>query len=289
MQPAIRVLSSRRRPSTLRFLAPCLAAGALAIGACGGAGRPAPTPTPSPSATPTPTATPTSSATPLPTATPTPLPPRTPIAGSAQVIGHGERSRRTVALTFDAGADAGFTAQILDTLKANGIAGTFGITGQWAEQHTDLVRRIASEGHEMINHSYSHSSFTGTSTRRPPLTQAQRWYELDRTEEIVSNLTGTSMKPYFRPPYGDFDGSVNEDVFARGYLYNIMWTVDSEGWRGRSADDIVQICLSLAQPGAIYIFHVGSASQDANALQRVIDGLRQMGYGFATVAQLIAP
>jgi hypothetical protein len=75
---------------------------------------------------------------------------------------------------------------------------------------------------------------------------------------------------------------VNADVYARGYLYNVMWTVDSLGWNGLPADEIVERCLSLVEPGAIYIFHVGSASQDAAALQRVIDGLQEMGYAIGS-------
>jgi len=209
--------------------------------------------------------------------------------GSATVVSRGNAARRMVALTFDAGADTGYAARILDILRANGIRASFGITGRWAEQNPDLVRRMVAEGHHLINHTYSHDSFTGRSTGRPPMTQAQRWQELDRTEEIVQRLTGASTKPYFRPPYGDYDASVNADVYARGYTYNVMWTVDSWGWRGIPAQEIVQRCLSLAEPGAIYIFHVGSASQDALALQAIIDGLRRAGYSFGTVPEVIAP
>jgi peptidoglycan/xylan/chitin deacetylase (PgdA/CDA1 family) len=63
--------------------------------------------------------------------------------------------------------------------------------------------------------------------------------------------------------------------------------VDSLGWKGASTQQIVQRCLDGAVPGAIYLFHVGSASQDGPALQDVIDGLRARGYSFATVAALI--
>jgi peptidoglycan/xylan/chitin deacetylase (PgdA/CDA1 family) len=68
-----------------------------------------------------------------------------------------------------------------------------------------------------------------------------------------------------------------------------MWTVDSLGWNGLSAAAITERCLSNAEPGAIYLLHVGSASQDAVALQSIIDGLRANGYSFATVPALIAP
>jgi peptidoglycan/xylan/chitin deacetylase (PgdA/CDA1 family) len=273
-----------------------LALALLAV-ACGG-GEPEPTPTSTRTASPRPTYTPTpppsATSTPVPPATPTAVPPPPPTAtrppaGPARVIWQGSAADRTVALTFDAGSDAGYTAQVLDTLRANGITAAFGMTGRWAEQNPDLLRRIVREGQQLINHSYDHPSFTGRSTNTAPLSREQRWSQLDRTEAVVRDLAGASTLPYFRPPYGDFDDSVNADVGARGYSYNIMWTVDSRGWQGISADEIVARCLSLAEPGAIYIFHVGSASQDGPALQRVIDGLRAAGYSFVPLSIYAPP
>jgi peptidoglycan-N-acetylglucosamine deacetylase len=181
----------------------------------------------------------------------------------------------------------GYTGQILDTLAANGIRASFGITGKWAEQNPGLVQRIAVDGHDFINHTYSHASMTGGSTNTPPLSREERWAELDRTEEIIVNLTGLSTKPLFRPPYGAYDVSVIADVGARGYLYNVMWTVDSRGWLRWSSTSIAQRCLQLAEPGAIYIFHVGSASQDGPALRSIIDGLRAEGYAIGSVLDIL--
>jgi peptidoglycan/xylan/chitin deacetylase (PgdA/CDA1 family) len=199
----------------------------------------------------------------------------------AQVISRGDPTRMMVAFSFDAGSDVGYTSQILDTLAANGIKASFGMIGTWAQANPDLLRRIASEGHTLINHSWSHPSFVD-------LTQAQRWEELDRTEQAVHDIAGVSTKPYFRPPFGAYDDSVMADVGSRGYRYSIMWTVDSGGWQGLAADQIVQRCLGQAVAGAIYVFHVGSASQDGPALQRVIDGLRAAGYSIGSVPDVLA-
>lgn len=226
------------------------------------------------------TATPTSPA----SVTPTP-----PSGEPAEVITIGNASRNTIAFTFDAGSDAGYTTLILDTLATNGLHATFGMTGKFAETYPDLVRRMANEGHTFINHSYDHRSFTGNSTGASPLTRDERWDELDRTESVIQQLTGATTLPYFRPPYGDYDASVNQDVGARGYAYNVMWTLDSRGWMGIPAAQIVQRCLDNAQAGAIYIFHVGSASEDGPALQQIIDGLESQGYAIGTIGDVLAP
>ncbi len=192
----------------------------------------------------------------------------------------GVADRNTVALTFDAGSDRGFTADILDTLAANGIAASFGLTGAWVEANPDLVARIADEGHHIFNHSWSHADFT-------TLTTEQRWDQLDRTDAAISAITGSTTKPWFRPPFGAYDASVNTDLYARGYTYNLYWTVDSLGWNGLSAAAITERCLSRAEAGAIYLFHVGSASQDAAALQDIIDGLAAAGFVAGPVAGVL--
>ena len=238
---------------------------------------PAVTPTPSPQAAPT---------TP-PLTTPAPTMTLPPEGAPALVIRKGDASRKIVAFSFDAGADAGFASQILDTLAANGIHASFGMTGRWAERNPELLQRMVRDGHHLINHTYDHASMTGAATKTTPLTREQRWEELDRTEAIVGQLTGATTKPYFRPPYGAFDASVNEDVGARGYAYNVLWTVDSRGWMGWSAGAIIQRCLEQAEPGAIYVFHVGSASQDGPALQAIIDGLRAQGYFIGSVPDVL--
>lgn len=209
-------------------------------------------------------------------------------SGLAAIISRGPATGRRVTLTFDAGADAGFTTQVLATLKSYGVPAAFGMTGKWAQANPDLVRQIAAAGHLIINHTDDHASFTGLSTGAPALTAGQRLEELQRADGIISSITGVSTQPYFRPPYGDVDDSVAADAGAAGYHYVIMWTVDTLGWNGASADDIVRRSLDLAEPGAILIMHVGSDSQDAAALPRVIEGLRAAGYTLVSLPDLLA-
>jgi peptidoglycan/xylan/chitin deacetylase (PgdA/CDA1 family) len=112
------------------------------------------------------------------------------------LIRAGNTSRNTVAFTFDAGSDAGYTVLILDVLRDNGITASFGMTGAWADKYPDLLRRIVDEGHSLINHSYNHPSFTGESTSSAPLSQAERWDQIDRTEAKVQEIAGATTKPY---------------------------------------------------------------------------------------------
>lgn len=192
-----------------------------------------------------------------------------------------------VALTFDAGSDAGNASAILDELDDQGIPATFGITGDWARANPSLVARMAAEGHLLLNHTDDHRSFTGASTGEPPLTAAERRAELEGAAGAIAAAGGGAVAPWFRPPFGDSDAGVLRDVGAAGYRWSVMWTVDSLGWKGLPAAEVVDRCVDGAVPGAIYLFHVGSASTDADALPTIIARLRAAGYGFVRVDQLV--
>jgi len=238
-------------------------------------------PTPSPTENPTPAAAPTAEPT---AAGPTAV--STAAAPTAKPTAAAGPPRGAVALTFDAGADRGYAQDILDVLASARAPSSFGITGEWAQQNADLVQRMAAEGHLVINHTLDHRSFTGLSDERGGLAAARRRAELEQADRIIAPLIGHTTRPWYRLPYGDDDAQVVQDVAPSGFTRKVGWTVDSGGWRGWPADDILSHCLLAAEPGAIYVLHVGADSQDRLALGPLIAGLRQRGYSFATVAEL---
>jgi len=192
-----------------------------------------------------------------------------------------------VALTFDAGSDTGYASEILDTLADYGVRASFGLTGKWVEMNPELTERIAREGHVIINHTYSHPSFTGYSTGTEPLGENQRHQQVMEAESVITSIAGLSPRPLFRPPYGDIDDLLLEQLGSWGYEWSVMWTIDSLGWDGLSSADIVERCLERAETGAIYLFHVGAASADHAALPAIIEGLRDGGWELVAVPELI--
>lgn len=208
-------------------------------------------------------------------------------AGPATVVTRGSDDRRVVALTFDAGADAGNTAAILDVLGARRIHATFGITGLWAQANPGLVRQIAAAGHQIVNHTWDHRSFTGYSTGTGALSAAQIDQELSAADALIRQLTGTGTGGWARPPYGDRNSTVDQAVGAAGYRYELMWTVDTLGWKAVPPETVVERSLAAAAPGEIILMHVGSASTDAAALPSLISALADQGYGFVTASAMV--
>lgn len=210
-----------------------------------------------------------------------------PTPGRSVRVDRGPTDCSRVALTFDAGSDRGYAELILDILRENRIHASFGMTGAWATANPDVIRRIGDEGHEFINHTWDHPSFTGVSSRTTAIGPAERRSQLERTDDLIRELSGRTSRPYFRPPFGDLNDGALKDAADAGYDYTIMWTVDSLGWNKLPAAGIVDRCLSRAEPGAIYIMHVGSDSEDALALGPILEGLRARGLGFATISELL--
>ena len=121
-----------------------------------------------------------------------------------------------VHLSFDAGADRGYAGEILNTLAAEGVSASFGMTGRWAQENPDLVQRMVAEGHRLINHTWDHRSFTGNSDRRGGQNREQIHAQLARTEALLVELTGQNTQPSFGPPYGDYSTAVLDAVYGAG-------------------------------------------------------------------------
>ena len=59
----------------------------------------------------------------------------------------GNKDEKVIYITFDNGYEAGYTNQILDTLKENNVRATFFITAHYLNTASELVQRMIKEGH----------------------------------------------------------------------------------------------------------------------------------------------
>ena len=67
-------------------------------------------------------------------------------------IAMGNREDKYLYLTFDEGYEAGYTEQILKTLKENDVKATFFITAHYLNTQEELVKQMIDEGHIVGNH-----------------------------------------------------------------------------------------------------------------------------------------
>ncbi len=198
----------------------------------------------------------------------------------AQAISRIATDEKVVALTFDAGSDAGHTLTILDILDAEQVKATFFVTASWLEKYPELGAAIASRGHGLGNHTGSHPHLT-------TLTDDQIREELTSTEEGAQSACGRSTRPFFRPPFGEYDQRISRLIAEAGYDYMILWTIDSLDWKMISAEELTQRIVDGAEPGAIILMHVGSQTNEPQALPETIKQLKANGYRFATLSELL--
>lgn len=196
-------------------------------------------------------------------------------------------SKRIVAVTFDAGANAAGLPSILATLKRTGVAATFYLTGRFADDHPSAGADIAAAGHRVGNHSQTHPHFT-------QLSNAQIAAELSSAYRAI-RASGADPRPLFRFPFGDRDNRTICAVNAAGYL-PVRWTVDTLGWQGTTEgmteQKVLDRVLATLRPGQIVLMHVGShpkdgSTLDADALPEIISAVRDRGYSFVTLDALL--
>ena len=177
-----------------------------------------------------------------------------------------------VALTFDDGPRRVTTERLLDGLKERGAKATFFLIGQQIEDNAALVARMAEEGHQIGNHTWSHQRLDGIL----PDEAAQ---EVARTEAALEALLGGG-EYWLRPPYGQVAEGVELGVPM------VKGCVDPRDWESRDAEKVTRAILDCVEPNSIILLHdIYSTSVDA-AL-RVVDRLQEEGYWFVTVEELL--
>ena len=195
---------------------------------------------------------------------------------------HGDDSaERVIYLTFDAGYENGNVSRILDTLKAENVKGAFFILGNLVTKNTDLVRRMADEGHTVCNHTNTHKDMTKFSSAD----ELRR--ELEALETLYRENIGGEMPKYYRPPEGRFDRRTMEYVHALGYK-TIFWSFAYADWDNNSqmsAEAAKRKIMDNIHNGAVILLHPTSAT-NAEILGEVIRELKGQGYRFGTLDEL---
>ena len=188
----------------------------------------------------------------------------------AQVVDRAPTAAREVTLTFDTAYDTRYTSAVLDVLDRYNVDATMFVTGEWAEANPGLIRRMVDVGHIIGNHSYDHPDLT-------KVRDAVVADQLRRAEDAIVARTHRTTKPYFRPPFGAQNAHLNQLLGNEGYRFDVLWTVDSWGWRGLTGPQVVKRCLDRAAPGNVYMFHLASEA-DLWALPWIIQWHRDHGY-----------
>jgi peptidoglycan-N-acetylglucosamine deacetylase len=200
-------------------------------------------------------------------------------------IWHGPSTRRAIALTFDDGPDPAWTERTLDLLDRHAVSASFFLVGERAARAPETVRRIAAAGHEVGSHGWSHRSLWLCGPGRTD-------DEIGRARAVLSETTGRSVR-YFRPPWGMVNAAMFGALRRHGQQC-VFWSIQPEGLRATPPERQVDYVVDHARPGAIVDLHDAEGLRDAPerllaALPPMIRRLRNLGYEFSTVGELLEP
>jgi peptidoglycan/xylan/chitin deacetylase (PgdA/CDA1 family) len=188
-----------------------------------------------------------------------------------------------VALTFDDGPDPTHTPRVLDVLARERVHGAFFLIGERAAAAPEVARRIADEGHDLGNHTWSHRSLwlsTPRETRR----------QIERGHEAIATAAGRAPR-FFRPPWGMTNLAVSPTLRRLGTPC-VLWSVQPEGLRAAAADAQVRHAAAHARPGAILDLHdadgvPGAGARLVKALPALVATLREAGFALVPLRDLL--
>jgi peptidoglycan/xylan/chitin deacetylase (PgdA/CDA1 family) len=203
----------------------------------------------------------------------------------APVVTHG--AGRAVALTFDDGPTRGVTDRVLEVLEREHVPATFFVVGRAARREPALLRRMASDGDEIENHSDTHAHLN-------VLSEAALDAQIARTQDAIAAATGRRAR-WLRPPFGARNGAVL-DAARRNGLRVVLWSAMlDETSPHADSDALTARLLRGVGDGAIVVLHDGDQGRDdggerayeARLTPRVIAALRARGYRFVTLDGLV--
>ena len=182
----------------------------------------------------------------------------------------------SIHLTFDDGPHPVATPLILQKLTELNIRATFFLLGQNVQKFPDLVQQIHSDGHQIGNHTFTHTNllFKNKTFLRD---------EILRTKEVLETTIGTHSH-FFRPPYGYFDWTTLRVLHELG-LTCVLWSIDSKDYKLNSVSNISDRVMQNTANGSILLFHdnIETSKRVQTYLPILLDTLLRKGFNFKTL------
>lgn len=191
-------------------------------------------------------------------------------------------NNKLVALTFDDGP-APITRDILNLLDEADVLATFFVIGQNIDLYKEVLIETYQRGHQIGNHTNTH-----------PITIWMNRQNIAKeiliTEEKIHQAIG--IKPqYIRAPYALYP----ENLLSNVELFNMLlisWDVDPEDWKQINTEIITSRVVNNVTPGSIILLHDGPPELDRSntleSLTTIINNLKEDGYRFVTVSELLS-
>ncbi len=221
---------------------------------------------------------------------------------SANVIFHGPRGKKKIALTFDAEMTDGMKAalvsgktkssydkKIIDILNQTQTKATLFLTGLWIELYPDITKELSKNPiFELGSHSYTDSSFYGFCYGLKQIDKTLKIEDIGATEKLLREKAGVDNK-LFRFPGGCYTPADVKLVNDVGDTV-VHWDISGSDGFNTNTQQIIHNVTDNAQNGSIIILHLNgppNVPKTAEALPLIIDALKKKGFEFVKVSELL--
>ena len=193
---------------------------------------------------------------------------------------------KQIALTFDDGPNGEYTLEILEILKIYNTKAAFFFPAKNIERAQKIALMVKEQGHIIGNHTYDHPHLNS-------LNKEKILEQIEKSEKVFKEIL--DIKPrYFRPPYGEYNKTVEKIIRKKGYRL-VLWDMDcfSMDWLDRPSKTIADISTQRAKDGSIILLHDGRNIKEniprnntVEALKQIIPVLKQKGFDIVTLDQI---
>lgn len=193
----------------------------------------------------------------------------------------GDPGEKVIYLTFDAGYENGYTAQILDILDSHDVKAAFFLVGDYVERNADLTRRMVQEGHIVGNHTMNHPDISENGAKLEA--------ELTGMENLFRETTGAELPKFYRPPMGKYTEENLKTAQNLGYK-TVFWSLAYADWDQTNQPDpekAMEKLLSRTHNGMVVLLH-STSKTNAGILDRLITAWKDQGYRFGTLEELFS-
>ena len=195
--------------------------------------------------------------------------------------GNKKDTPKPIYLTFDAGYENGYTAEILDILKEKKVPATFFLVGNYIEENPELVKRMEAEGHIVGNHTMHHPDMSAIADE-----EAFK-KEITELENTYKAAVGKELPKFYRPPQGKYSEANLQQASRLGYT-TLFWSLAYVDWLENDQPDemeSINLLNKRIHPGAIVLLH-STSKTNSRILAQLIDGWKEQGYEFRSVSEL---
>lgn len=192
------------------------------------------------------------------------------------------KDEKIIYLTFDEGSNDTYTNEIVDVLNQNNVKATFFLCKGFIESNPELMKKLASTGHSVGNHTANHKSMPTLANRNNFEKYLQ---ELKSNEEAYRNITGVSMDKVYREPKGEYSYRSLQIVHDLGYK-TFFWSADHYDFDyDVSKEKALEALTKRYHNGAIYLIHPKNKG-NYQALDTFIKNMKELGFSFGLVRDI---